>query len=107
MLLDLPISRDYFAGIFGALGITPNVRLRTASAEAVRGFVANGLGYSVLNHSARTNVTYDGKRIVALKKVGVNLVLLGFLHYLEEVEFFGQRVLPLVRQLERAQSKAA
>ena len=66
VLLDLPISRDYFAGIFGALGIAPNVRLRTQSAEAVRGFVANGLGYSVLNHSARTNVTYDGKRIVSL-----------------------------------------
>lgn len=66
VLLDLPISRDYFAGIFGALGLTPRVRLRTASAEAVRGFVANGLGYSVLNHSARTNITYDGKRVVSL-----------------------------------------
>lgn len=66
VLLDLPISRDYFAAMFGALGIAPLVRLRTESAEAVRGFVANGLGYSVLNHSARTNVTYDGKRIVPL-----------------------------------------
>jgi FMNH2-dependent dimethyl sulfone monooxygenase len=39
--------------------------------------------------------------------VGVNLVLAGFLHYLEEVEYFGQRVLPLVRQLEHAKTKAA
>jgi dimethylsulfone monooxygenase len=42
------------------------------------------------------------ERIVALKNVGVDLVLLGFLHFQEEVEFFGQRVIPLVRQLEAA-----
>ncbi|WP_394833317.1 dimethyl sulfone monooxygenase SfnG [Pendulispora rubella] len=40
------------------------------------------------------------ERIVALKGIGVNLVLGGFLHYLEDVEYFGKRVLPLVRQLE-------
>jgi FMNH2-dependent dimethyl sulfone monooxygenase len=47
------------------------------------------------------------ERIVELKSVGVNLVLAGFLHYHEEVEFFGKRVLPLVRQLEHAKTKAA
>jgi FMNH2-dependent dimethyl sulfone monooxygenase len=41
------------------------------------------------------------ERIVGYKKLGVNLMLLGFLHYLEEVEYFGQRVLPLVRELEQ------
>ncbi len=40
------------------------------------------------------------ERIVAYKKRGVDLLLLGFLHYLEEVEYFGHRVLPLVRELE-------
>ena len=35
------------------------------------------------------------EKIVALKEIGVNLVLGGFLHFQEEVEFFGQRVLPL------------
>ncbi|MEO6676987.1 MAG: LLM class flavin-dependent oxidoreductase, partial [Pseudomonas sp.] len=33
-------------------------------------------------------------------KVGVDLVLAGFLHFQEEVEYFGKRVLPLVRELE-------
>lgn len=41
------------------------------------------------------------ERIVALKAIGVDLVLGGFLHYLEDVEYFGKRVLPLVRELER------
>ncbi|EHK69288.1 luciferase family protein [Pseudomonas psychrotolerans L19] len=40
------------------------------------------------------------ERIVALKAVGVDLVLAGFLHFQEEVEYFGRRVLPLVRELE-------
>ncbi|SED86903.1 dimethylsulfone monooxygenase SfnG [Bradyrhizobium erythrophlei] len=40
------------------------------------------------------------ERIAALKQVGVDLVLLGFLHFQEEVEYFGRRVIPLVRALE-------
>ncbi|CAM5738289.1 FMNH(2)-dependent dimethylsulfone monooxygenase [Streptomyces alboniger] len=40
------------------------------------------------------------ERIVAYKKLGVDILLLGFLHYHEEVEYFGKRVLPLVRELE-------
>jgi len=63
------------------------------------------------NDGFRTNLIGTpeqiAERIVELKSVGVNLVLAGFLHYLEEVEFFGQRVLPLVRQLEQAKTKAA
>jgi FMNH2-dependent dimethyl sulfone monooxygenase len=43
------------------------------------------------------------ERIVALKAVGVDLILSGFLHFQEEVEYFGQKVLPLVRELEAAQ----
>lgn len=45
------------------------------------------------------------ERIVALKSVGVDLVLLGFLHFQEEVDYFGKHVIPLVRELEEAASK--
>ena len=41
------------------------------------------------------------ERIVALKAVGVDLILSGFLHFHEEVEYFGRKVLSLVRELER------
>ncbi|SFB21284.1 dimethylsulfone monooxygenase SfnG [Azotobacter beijerinckii] len=40
------------------------------------------------------------ERIVALKDVGVDLILSGFLHFQEEVAYFGEKVLPLVRELE-------
>ena len=56
------------------------------------------------NDGFRTNLIGTPKqiaeRIVALKEVGVDLVLLGFLHFQEEVEYFGKYVLPLVRELE-------
>ncbi|MCB6185051.1 dimethyl sulfone monooxygenase SfnG [Leeia sp. TBRC 13508] len=47
------------------------------------------------------------ERIVALKAVGVDLVLTGYLHFIEEVEYFGKNVLPLVRELEAKQTAAA
>jgi len=63
------------------------------------------------NDGFRTNLIGTprqiAERIVALKAVGVDLVLAGFLHYLEEVEYFGKNVLPLVRELEARKSKAA
>ncbi|ESK37247.1 dimethyl sulfone monooxygenase SfnG [Acinetobacter nectaris CIP 110549] len=40
------------------------------------------------------------ERIVDLKNVGVDLILSGFLHFIEEVEYFGKKILPLVRKLE-------
>ncbi|SPU90823.1 flavin-dependent oxidoreductase [Burkholderia cenocepacia] len=56
------------------------------------------------NDGFRTNLIGTpqqiAERIVALKAIGVDLVLAGFLHFIEEVEYFGKRVLPLVRELE-------
>ncbi|AUH68988.1 MULTISPECIES: dimethylsulfone monooxygenase SfnG [Gordonia] len=40
------------------------------------------------------------ERIVAYKTRGVNLLLLGFLHYHEDVVYFGEKILPIVRDLE-------
>lgn len=39
-------------------------------------------------------------RAIEYKKRGVDLFLLGFLHYHEEVEYFGRHVLPIIRELE-------
>ncbi|MFV3413622.1 dimethylsulfone monooxygenase SfnG [Pseudomonas sp. NY15436] len=45
------------------------------------------------------------ERIVALKAVGVDLVLAGFLHFQEEVRYFGEKVLPRVRELEQKKAR--
>ncbi|XAH22153.1 dimethylsulfone monooxygenase SfnG [Xylophilus sp. GW821-FHT01B05] len=61
------------------------------------------------NDGFRTNLIGTpqqiAERIVALKAIGVDLVLTGFLHFIEEVEYFGEKVLPLVRELEAAQAQ--
>ena len=43
------------------------------------------------------------ERIMAYKRVGADLMLLGFLHFHEEVEYFGREVLPLVREMDAAE----
>ena len=43
------------------------------------------------------------RRILEYKARGVDIMLLGFLHFQEEVEYFGAKVLPIVRELEREQ----
>jgi dimethylsulfone monooxygenase len=46
------------------------------------------------------------ERILKLKDAGASLILLGFLHFQEEVEHFGKHVIPLVRELEAKRSSA-
>ncbi|KAF1028219.1 MAG: Alkanesulfonate monooxygenase [Burkholderia plantarii] len=62
------------------------------------------------NDGFRTNLIGTpqqiAERIVELKSVGVDLVLAGFLHFIEEVEYFGEKVLPLVRELEARREAA-
>jgi FMNH2-dependent dimethyl sulfone monooxygenase len=61
------------------------------------------------NDGFRTNLIGTpeqiAQRIVALKSIGVDLVLAGFLHFIEEVEYFGKKVLPLVREIEARESE--
>jgi alkanesulfonate monooxygenase len=40
-------------------------------------------------------------RILLLKSLGIDIVLLAFLHYEDDIEEFGAKVLPLVRNLEK------
>lgn len=47
------------------------------------------------------------RRIVDYKAAGVDLILGAFLHFHEEVEYFGKHVLPLVREYERAAKEKA
>jgi DNA-binding transcriptional LysR family regulator len=66
VLLDLPESRDYFETMLIAAGVTPQIRYRSASYETVRGLVARGHGYSILNQRPASDGTYDGGRVAAV-----------------------------------------
>jgi FMNH2-dependent dimethyl sulfone monooxygenase len=41
-------------------------------------------------------------KIIELKRIGVDLILTGFLHYEEDLKAFGEKVIPLVREKEAA-----
>jgi FMNH2-dependent dimethyl sulfone monooxygenase len=45
------------------------------------------------------------ERILALKNVGVGLILMGFLNFHEEVAHFGKHILPLVREMEAERAR--
>ncbi|GAA4549496.1 dimethylsulfone monooxygenase SfnG [Amycolatopsis samaneae] len=47
------------------------------------------------------------RRAVEYKRRGANLLLLGFLHYLEDVEYFGKHVLPVICELEKDLDRGA
>lgn len=66
ILLDIPPSSRYFTTLFIHLGFEPNIRYRSPSFETVRSMVGNGFGFSVLVTQPASDLTYDGKRIVAI-----------------------------------------
>jgi FMNH2-dependent dimethyl sulfone monooxygenase len=43
------------------------------------------------------------ERVAAYRKRGVDLIVGAFLHFQEEIEYFGADVLPVVRELEAAE----
>jgi DNA-binding transcriptional LysR family regulator len=49
VLLDLPLSTDYFMSFFENAGVKPNITERTRDMAVMRSLVANGFGYSILN----------------------------------------------------------
>ncbi len=70
ILLDLPISREYFLKLFSDQGLRPTIALRSSHHEVVRTMVANGYGYSVLNVTPRTEFALDGRRLVRVRLAG-------------------------------------
>lgn len=70
VLLDLPLSGEYFLSLFQQAGIQPNIVYRSASAEVVRGVVASGVGFSLLNFPLGNNRALDGQTFVQRQLTG-------------------------------------
>ena len=70
ILLDLPMSRDYFLAMFYNLGLRPKVSDRTSDTSVVRSLVANGAGYSLITARTRTDVAPDGQKLAYLRLLG-------------------------------------
>lgn len=63
ILLDLPMSSDYFQSLFHVAGLTPKITERTRDLAVVRSLVANGYGYSIANLRPLNDLSPDGKEL--------------------------------------------
>lgn len=70
VLLDLPMSREYFLALFMRERLKPNIAWSSVQFEVVRTMVANGMGYSLLNIRPRSDVALDGGRLQRVALAG-------------------------------------
>jgi DNA-binding transcriptional LysR family regulator len=63
VLLDLPLSADYFLSFFTSLGLRPKIAERTRDMAVMRSLVANGFGYSIANIRPLSDIAPDGRRL--------------------------------------------
>ncbi|WNK21044.1 LysR family transcriptional regulator [Halomonas piscis] len=66
VLLDWPLSREYFLSIFTHYGLTPSVAHRAKSMDMLRGLVANGFGFSLFNTPLDALEHFGGDHLKAL-----------------------------------------
>ena len=78
VLLDLPLSREYFLSMFQHSGFRPNITERTSDMAMARSLVANGFGFGLVNMCTRSDIAPDGEKLVVLPLLGdVRSVSLG------------------------------
>ncbi len=80
ILLDAPPSSEHTMSMFAARGLTPRVRHRVQSSEAVRALVGRGLGYGILVQRPANPASHEGYPVVMLEiapavpPVGVDVI---------------------------------
>lgn len=67
ILLDLPISREYFLSVFHDCKVRPNITERTSDLSVVRSLVANQYGFSLVNMPTKSNLAPDGEKLAFVK----------------------------------------
>lgn len=61
VLLDLPLSSDYFLSFFDKAGIKPRIAERCRDMAVAQSLVANDFGYSIVNFRPVTDMAPDGR----------------------------------------------
>jgi len=80
VLLDLPLSADYFLSFFAAINARPLITERTRDMAVMRSMVANGYGYSIVNVRPLSDISPDGNPVRAVPIEGpVRALRMGFL----------------------------
>lgn len=72
ILLDLPLSDNYFMSLFASDDLKPRIYARTRHIEVQRALVARGYGYSLANLRPINRHSLDGSELVYRPLAGVN-----------------------------------
>ncbi|MEH7826647.1 LysR substrate-binding domain-containing protein [Gemmobacter denitrificans] len=64
VLLDLPLSADYFLSLFAAAGLRPRIAERTRDMAVMQSLVGQGFGYSIANIPPWSDRSPDGCPLV-------------------------------------------
>ncbi|WP_353230471.1 LysR family transcriptional regulator [Novosphingobium sp.] len=69
ILLDMPVSRDYFRSLFNGAGVAMAPAMRSDQPETVRSLVGSGLGWSLMTARPASRVAANGRPLayVALR----------------------------------------
>ncbi len=70
ILLDLPLSREYFLSLFEKQHIKPFISERTSQISVLRSLVAHGFGYSVANLQLGLSQSVEGLKIAQIPLKG-------------------------------------
>jgi DNA-binding transcriptional LysR family regulator len=70
VLLDLPLSSDYFLSFFAQKGLRANIAERTRDMAVARSLVANGFGYSIFNIRPLNDLAPDGRSLRFIRLEG-------------------------------------
>ncbi len=70
VLLDLPLSREYFLSLFQKSGLRPRIAERPKEVAVMRSLVANGYGFALANIRPRVTLAPDGQALMSVKLSG-------------------------------------
>jgi len=67
VLLDQPLSSQYVMGLLRARSAVPVIVAEVRSLELQRSLVANGVGVALSHTNPRSEMSYDGNRVISLE----------------------------------------
>ncbi|MBV9246446.1 MAG: LysR family transcriptional regulator [Methylobacteriaceae bacterium] len=70
ILLDLPLSREYFISLFMLHGLSPKIAARSDYPETVRSYVASGFGFSLLTARPVNKAALNGRLLSYVRLKG-------------------------------------
>lgn len=111
VMLDLPHSREYFDSLFDTVGRRPVAAFRSSQPEVVRGMVANGLGYSILNFPLSSTHTVDGSQYTTrpfkedLRALNLGIARMASVEPRRVVQRFAQFCAAALRRTTRAAAR--